>query len=363
MRSPKPTLAYSAAPKAATITGVAMPFKPRIDKIAAFELINALSGYQLERVDQWSSNTCSSEQLAEWEKQGIYPIDIADRKYRAIGMPSATEFVIQHFKLERTRGVTLLVGLVNKNNGDGSLKKGQWRIAQLLQDFYELEENKHFHAEIISRAAHAVQCFIQVEDGKFHRSEEGFYEAFTDLVEKLHDVKSPFSVGRYMHDMWLAGVEVEDIESNVRFWMNNQRRVDARKEAAQKKFAETHFGPNEFWVQHKRGSAKGVVVFTDDRFFVQAVVRSGKYAYRVIKNSDGHMAIMSQRVDLSTLAAGLEHKEPGCWYYQPEMFTIINGGPQYTDTPATNIHTRMIVEMLKQALTDTPAPVMPAKKR
>ncbi len=329
--------------------GAALPYKPPIDKILALTILNNINDTFLESIEYWKRNECAPEQFAHWRDAQIYPIDIGDRKYHAAGVASATEFLVKEFGLELTTGFAKLIEMIARNNINGYLKKMPFAIPAILRQMYELSNADSFHMLIIRNVMDVIEAHVSVADGKIARSEEGLNEALPELVEHFSICNyQPLTLGGYLRNLWLLGVETAVIVEKVAFWSNGKTESEARLAFGKEKFDAL---PVRDWF--KAGSFKGIVVKTDDRFLADAAIRSREYQIRIIVGSDGHTVISSNAssgVRLGQIAEALAAQEPGRWYFQEQMGALINGGPQYVGVESTKLSSARIVGLLQKHL-------------
>lgn len=324
--------------------GVALPYKPPIDKIAAMVLLQRHNGAPLETVEYHKANECPDALFAFWKKEGIYPIDLGQMKYHKAGVGSATEFVANDLSVPLTNGEKRVVSLINQNNGDGSLKRGaKFSVVQIVRDLYELTNDQDYHLNAIAAAADVVDAFIRVEDDERVRDEEGIVSGLAGLYEELLPCQyRPMTLGRYMRDLWILGEDPKTIRRKLNFWLEEYRKVRIEYERGREAFASMKTRQT-----FKVGTFDVLFLPTDDRFIANAAIMNRDYPIRIIRGSGGHTTISTMRLDMSAVATKLQEIEPGRWYHQTEMGTLINGGPQYVDTPPTALWANELVKLMR----------------
>jgi len=327
--------------------GGVLPYKPPFDKIFALVLLNQKSQTPIEQVRYWIRNDCPPEQFAQWRDEKLYPIDIGDRKYHQAlfqGKPvgSASEFVVRHFGLELTDAGQRVLEMVNKNNKTGYLKAYKFAVPHIMRELYELRDDEDFHIDVISNTTAVIDAFTEVENGTIAQSEEGLEEALPDLVAEFAPCQyQPFTLGRYMRDLWLLGNNPADIRDKLTFWTKNWSEVQQRLAAGREAFQKLSLR------EHDIAGTKAVIISSDDRFLAKAAIKSGKYGIRIIRTGAGHTVISTNGYDLQRVFDSLRGKEPGRWYYQPKMGALINGGPQYVGVEPTAIAPQELLKLLQ----------------
>ncbi len=328
-------------------SGVILPRKSPFDKIAALAVLSRHNRRDIESLRYYTANECSEEQFKAWDAERVYPIDIGHRKYHKAGAKSATAWLASRYLLPLSRGEQELLRLVNENNRTGNLKQGgDMRIAFLIRELYELDESDEWALEVIIECQNVILSYLDVEDGMAVRSaDEPMDEALTHLAKKLaKDSEKPFSLGRYLRDLWLLGGSSEDIQRRVAFWRDNSQRLERERARAKGEFALME--RNEFGI----GDMKCLVLRTSDHFLAKAAARSKQYWARIIIADDGHVAISTEGLDVRGLAAELTQMEPERWYANNEMGALINGGPQYTSVEPTKFGAGMLIKLMRKHL-------------
>ncbi len=329
------------------ITAILVPYKGPIDKVAAMYTIQGHAKHQkveIKDISFYKENEGSEEMLRRWEAAGMYGVDIGDRKYHGKA-GSATEYVVKDLDIPMTKGLEELVGLINLNNKSGMLKGQPFSVAHLMREFYEFSDDTAWHLEIISAVAHVVEHFVTSFDEQEHlRKQVPMPPELKELADRLvQSGDKPFTIGRYLTDMWVLGAPVEEIMRRINWWLDNRQKNKTLIEAGKAAWDLLDFDKRTFMA----GNVTGIVVESDNRYLVRVAVKSKKYQLRLIKRSDGHMTISTAGLDMEETAAYLMAREPGRWFYQPTMQAIINGGPQYVNIKPTDISTSEMVSILQ----------------
>lgn len=334
-------------------SGAIIPFKPPIDKVAAYGALSLYCPDELAFLDFCKSNDFSDEQIREWERKGVACIDVGARKYNRADVKegSAVEYTFNHCALPDSAGMRELISLTTINNATGFLKRGertQGAIAFLIREFYELpvESVDAWVSRVVKAAADVVIAYVKVQDGEIVRKDEPLPPVLQRIADRwAKGAGKTFTFASYLDDMWKLGRSPEEILEKFQFWHNAVRRYDdqvARSHKALKELKRCEF--------EIEGVGTGIVIRTDDYFLTKAIVRSGTYAVRVIIKRDGHAAITTNRLDLSSLNRFYSKLEPGRWFHDTRSCALLNGGPQYVQTPATQFGHGFFVKTLTQHL-------------
>lgn len=329
------------------IHGAMLPYKPPIDKVAAMLVIQTHAKEQQVQINDikfFKANERSEELLRRFEAAGLYPIDIGARKYHGQA-GSATEYVVRDLNIPMTAGLATLIELLNHNNKTGSLKNQPFSIAHLVREFYELADDDAWQYEVLLAAAHVVEYFVEALDAKVRRTRsEELHPELKELAQKVqHSGDNPFTIGRYLKDMWVVGAPVEEIKQRVSWWITNREENKKLIKGGETAWMMLDYDKYTFMANQ----IKGIVLETDNRYLVRAAIKDKKYPLRLIKRSDGHMTISTANLPMQETAEYLMAREPGRWFYQSAMQAIINGGPQYVDVKPTEISTDEMVKILK----------------
>ena len=325
--------------------GAVMLSKSPIDKITALALLERALGTEVPIALFWESNRCSPEQMLEWDVGGVLSIDIGDEKYHQSGYGSATERIAEMFELN-SPAERKLVELMNHNNKTGNLKTGgSLSVAWSVRELYE--DDALDQRDIVARAKDVVHAFLKALAGETDpsRAAAGMADALLSLVEETKRSNfAPFSTGRYMRDLWLIGTPINQILEKVFWWVDGGR--DAKLAVDRAKSQYDTMRKDTFEV----GDVTCIRLDTSNRFLVKVAGYDRGIGVRVVKNpKTGHGLIAGQKhTKLAVLAAVLEQEEPGLWYYARETQTLINGGQQYVQTPATRFSLEELSQFLRQ---------------
>lgn len=340
--------------------GAILPNKPPIDKVAAYELVGMHCAQRLSAVNFHDTNEFADEEIQQWEKDGILPIDVGGRKYHGQA-GSATEWVVKRYCLPRTKGVEELLELINDNNGNeknkgGFLKGYAFSVPGLIRKLYELKDEETWHAEVVWAAGDVVNAFVKVANGDVvpqHEPPDG--DIILLAKEFAQDKEKPLTLGQYVANLWSLGESSDVIVEKLAFWQDALRRLNeiyawAKAEWRQLQGDKQKLSRLEF----KAGKHRGIILRTDNRALVNVVTREGHYAIRLIVSSDGHTTIATNRLDIAKLNEAFAEREPERWHYNRDMGALLNGGPQYTGVKPTRIPGDEIITQLKMLFKPVP---------
>lgn len=327
--------------------GVIMLNKPPIDKVGALWLLQRRAGHNLPIRAFWSNKFCSEEQMLRWDLDGILTIDVGDEKYHQTTAGSATEFVGSLVGVN-TVGERELVDLFNKNNKTGNLRGMHMSVAWTMRELYELPGFDQVN--IINCVVDVVDAFVRVLDGERARDASvPMPDNLAALAAELQKCNfAPMTPGRYLRDLWTLGAAPAEIQQKVQYWIDGWNQIRAEVERGRRAYADLDKEPITF----KVGSFTAIKLLTGDRFLVKAVGHDRGIHIRIVQNPDtGLVVIMSQGAKLGALGSLLKRVEPGLWYHQMggnNNQSLINGGPQYTETPPTNHTLDELCELVRQ---------------
>lgn len=322
--------------------GAIVPFKSPIDKAAAYAVMSISCVDEPVWLHVCKTNNFSDEKIAEWEKRGICCIDVGRRKYHNVTEGSATEWLVEHYNLNRTVGVTELVEVINKNNRTGYLKSFRNAVPHIMRELYELEANDAdwWSVRVLSEAAKVVSAFVRVaNDEGVERAQ--MPEPIAQLVAQFGDGNRPLTLGQYVNNLWALGETFEAILEKLEFWQKGLQRLAKAKNAAKVRLTQAKL--NTFHVRN----LPGVLLERCDHFFTKEVLHTRRFAIRIIVDDGGHAAISTNALDCTALAEFLKRGEPGMWHHNEQMGALINGGLQYTETPPTNIPAKRLLELVQ----------------
>jgi hypothetical protein len=325
-----------------TFTGVVMPWKSPIDKIAALAMLLRHNNASLETLEYFTRNDISDREIAVWEGNKVYPIDIGRRKYSQANVGSATEWLAKQYSLELSHGERVLVNLINKNNKSGFLKNFKFAVPRLVRELYELDESESWALTVINAAVDVVNAFLNAWEmgSRNDLMDADLQRLATKLSESAGE---PLTLGRYLQDLWKLGESSEAIQQKIEFWRNGERRLQEERTRANAEFRAIE-NREEF----DACNVRGIVLHTDDRFLADAATRTRDYGIRIFVQHDGHTVVSTNRFQLGALYDELQRRERGRWYYNREMGVLINGGPQYTGVVATDIQPLELIELLRK---------------
>lgn len=334
--------------------GVVILNKPPIDKIAAAALVETTLGDEGEvaTVYFWNHPACPAEQLAAWRAEGILPIDIGQEKYHTQGVGSATEYVARalNIALGERPEVRRLVDLINENNRTGKLKGYNLSIAWLVRELYEIADYgypEYTPEEVVTRAKHVVHTFLVADKtagGQTIPGEEEIQRLQAEFPELCEQTRvcnfAPFTIGRYIRDLWRSGQYTQSqISIWVRWWLTGWDRVRRIMDAAE---AEARTMSR---YDFRAGGLRGRAIRSDDKFVVRAAARMCDVL--ITRNDAGHSAVLTRGLNVSALAAELERREPGFWHHGENAGQLVNGGLIYSGQEPTKLNVDELVKLVR----------------
>ena len=326
--------------------GAIVPFKSPIDKAAAYAVMSMNCADEPVWLHVCKSNNFPDEKIAEWEKLGICCIDVGRRKYHQVREGSATEWLVEHYRLKRTTGIEKLIEVINKNNRTGYLKSFRNAVPFIMRELYELEANgaDWWSVRVLSEAAKVVTAFVRVANGEAIRQPHLMDADLATLANDFGQGDKPLTLGQYVWNLWMLGEESDVIFEKLEFWQDGVKRLAEAKRAAKARLATAKL--NTFYV----GNLPGVLLVRCDHFFTKEVLHTHRFAIRVIVDDSGHAAISTNGLNCAALASFIQRGEPGMWHHNEQMGALINGGPQYTETPPTKIPANKLVELVQHPI-------------
>lgn len=323
-----------------------MPERSPIDKVAALVLIERRQTSPIEDIAFWGNPRCSSRQLDLWRQNNILPIDLGEEKYNRhldrVG--SATEFLAVRLGLTLSVGERRLIDLINENNRSGRLKQAYMSVAWLMRELYELEDD---HAEVVSRADHVVEMFLQEgECGESGRTGKEIQNTFPSYLNEVRRCNfAPFTIGRYLRDMWRIGLDPDAIRQNVEWWVERWHKVlaaldDAREEVRRRQWKEYIVGDA---LRLRTLDLEGKNL---DKFLVKKASKTCDVL--LVTRNSGHAAILAQGFDVRGLGDELMRLEPECWFTAEIQGFVLNGGRMYTQAPPTGLSREALIKVIRE---------------
>ena len=328
--------------------GVVLVQEPQFDKIAAKRILERYLGYTLPVANFWASNEePDNNTFQQWVDGNIIPIDLGRDKYHARGTRSALESIMVDYEIPRDQPLQELLDMVNKNNLTGYLKGFYGSITWTLRELYKLGRNPE---EVIMAVSHVIDIFLKAFDKSAQPGENAILERLVGgLIGRdfLKSNFSPFTIPRYMRDMWRVGISVEEIIRRAKYfaegWQSAQR---MRQQAKNDLLTGNGF---EVTLNFALGPGRGGLVRTDSPFVSRELVK--EFLLVIVKNSKGNVRIQTTaqnaRVDLSRLARLLDELEPRRWFYDPRLPALFNGTRQYR-VWASSLSDHQLVELVRQ---------------
>ncbi len=323
--------------------GVAVPECPPIDKAVARVLAERALGASLPVIQFWNHPICSREQLTAWETDDVLAIDLGAEKYHSAGKQSAAEMVAELFYTNLSDlppAVSRLLEIVAKNNQTGYLKGFPYSMAWTMRELYKLPG--YDHHEVFDRAGEVIHTWLEAQESTSDTAycDEGHIAEIFNKVDR-HRQFGPFSVSRYIRDLWQLGNDIDEITEEAGFWVDGHDRAKAAIEDGKREFAtmaKTSFVVNDLIC---------TALETDNPF----VIKAGSYACDILvaKNSrTGQAVIMTKKANTAPLARELRTREGELWYHQASQGIVLNGGFMYSGLTPTALSLETLVELVQQ---------------
>jgi len=330
--------------------GAIVPFKSPIDKAAAYAVMSMSCADEPVWLHVCKTTNFPDEKIDEWEKKGVCCIDLGHRKYHNVTEGSATEWLVERYNLQRTAGIMKLVEVINKNNKTGYLKSFRNAVPLIMRELYELEPNDAdwWSVHVLAEAAKVVAAFVRFQNGEMVRQHAHLPAPIDQLVAQFGDADRPLTLGQYVNNLWALGETPDAILEKLEFWQTGMKRLADAKRAAKERLASAKL--NTFGVKFGEKVLPGVLLERCGHFFNREVLHTRRFAIRIIVEDDGHAAISTNALDCGALHKYLERREPGRWHHNVQMGSLINGGPQYIETPPTQIPARVLVQFVQEYL-------------
>ncbi len=314
---------------------------PPIDKVAAKVLTERALGVSLPIVQFWGHPVCPQEQLRKWESEDIFPIDLGEEKYHSAGCKSATEAVASFFYINLSWAESRLLDIIAKNNRSGYLKGLPYPIAWIMRELYKLPG--YDHREVLDHAGKVISAWLDGKELSVKRTERPETDPVLErLIEKTdpHRQFAPFTVSRYIRDLWLAGQSPKFIAESAQYWIDGYDKAKRAIEEGKHNFASMNK------VKFMAGELNGWAIETNDPF----VVKAGSYASGVLiaKNGAGQAVIQTNRMNVTALARELKACEDGKWHHQDQQGIIMNGGFMYSHLEPTDLSLEQLVALVQQ---------------
>ncbi|MBX4191254.1 MAG: hypothetical protein KW804_00435 [Candidatus Doudnabacteria bacterium] len=320
-----------------------LPARPLFDKVAALCVaIEATTG-KLE----WSRELTieyfnaqdqqpGKDNLARWEQEGAYLIDLGPNQYRLRGKGSACGVVVEDSGADlNTRGdLKRLVEITDRNNQTGFLKGfgSLYNAPYLLRELYKPGSFTRMETTV-EAAAHVVFTDLRFRNmrhtGNFPRhAGDGFVKTNLEIM-KVTSAEDPFTMGRYMMQMYCLGDELAWIQSRIEFWNTAKKRAESADLKARQTAREI------VDMRQVRNYKVAVIHTNDDRAARALFVGEHKPTFVVARRLDsGAVVILTNRerhnpalrTSMRRLTEKLEETEAGSWMFNEPMIASMNRG-------------------------------------
>jgi hypothetical protein len=326
---------------------------PNVDSIAATDVIARKLGTKIPITQFWGHPECSASQLHRFEQAHILPVNLGNNRYDIVGYQSATQGTLKLLDIKDdwlTPGEIKLIQILARDNETGASNRPYMSLSRLIKYLYEMPG--YNTDNIIERITDVIDVYLtDVDDRATHeprqRVDDDLVEAFPELNLALDGCQwEPFTLGRYIRDMWRQGINIETINESAAFWLNAWDEFEDSLLAAREKWHTVE--KINFFIN----GAPACYIESDSRFLTTAGFhkQSAKHFVMINRRPKGHVAIMTARMDTASLASRLETIESGLWHHKPETGWLINGGPQYPDVEPTGLSSDKLIELTQKLL-------------
>ena len=274
-------------------------------------------------------------------------IDIGSNKYHNRYLPSAAEVTAVDYGLKLTFPEERLLHMLAKNNGylvrdkdgelvgdnqhGGYLKGYPYSIVWILRELYKLGYDP---LEVIHQTSHVINTWLDVEERKvevYHRD----FPPYGPVAEAIEETKkgnfAPFTVSRYIRDLFQTDVVAAKIEEMADYWITGWYTAKERIREAAEKF-KTMPKPTFF----TKSRICCLLLDTSCPYLAREAVNH--YKIVVIHNpKTGHVLIKSRKMDLSQLGSWLKSLEPDRWFYDWLLGAVMNGSLTYPEEQPTTL--------------------------
>jgi hypothetical protein len=325
-----------------------LPAKPLFDKIVALcVLIEAVTG-KLEwdpaiAIEYWnSSDQPGRNNLERWEQEKVYVIDLGPNQYRQRNCGSATAVVIKDLGIDlEVRGdLKRVLELVDRNNKTGFLKAygDKYNVPYLLRELYKPGSFTKMETTV-QAAVHVIFTDLRYREmrrtGSFPRhAGDGYVKTSLDIM-KVKSAEDPFTMGRYLMQMYCLGDDLSQIQARIEFWATAKKRADSADVNAYKTAQEIAE------VKSVRNYKVAMIHTNDDRATRSLFVGEHKPTFVVSRRLDnGAVTILTNRLchnpafktSMRRLSEKLQETEPQSWVFNEDMIALMNRGPATTRT-------------------------------
>ncbi len=312
------------------------------DEISAIVVLERHQNSPVLEIKFLEHSECSPEQIDQFLEQGFLPIEIGEMGYRATGASSATEALVKILGYDPTSlnaGETKLLELLAQSNRDGYMNQFHMSLPRIFGNLYDLGYDE---MELIERFKDVVHAFLEDKDNQANgmlplRNDSLMTSELSDLVEATKKCQfAPFTPGRYLRDLWRLGEPVEQKKKKISFWVRAWNLWQTEYAKAKSEW------PKVEKLNFTTGDLVGVAIETNNRFI--AKVGAPTVGVFINRRLDGHAAIMTRRLDVSTLYKELEKLEPKRWYYHKPAGHLVNGG----NSKASEFSLAKLVELVRE---------------
>lgn len=337
--------AAAVAGPATKFRGIVTPHNPRTDENSTFVLMERILNTTLTEIRLWGHPECSWDKIEEFVADGLLPVEIGEVGYSSTGAPSAAEsaaVMLGRGRDDLKPSEIKLLDMLARRNRDGYMNQFHMSLPRILKDLYDLPG--YDELDLISRFKDIVHAFLEYED----RPEDSvnprtlLYNYAMRNNDPLSNLDkstkgcdfSPFTPGGYLLHLCYRDESPDQIREKVEFWINAWGRFQAEFRKAQTEWPRTeklHFTIN---------GLPAAATETSNRFFAKVCFnkeQADRVDFLVVRNPNGHTAIMTKRRNISALSCELNRLEPGRWHHHESAGQLLNGGPMFPEVTPTSL--------------------------
>lgn len=277
-----------------------------------------------------------------------YYIDCGPNDYKVRNCASALEVVSKDFWMAtQSRAETKLLDVLDRNNKTGFLRKLKFSLAWAIRYARVIDRDPK---KVLGKALDIIGVYLLTNPVEIMTNQLGAgSEMLSKIREELREIAGTeeldfhaFTLPWYMAAMEEMESFKTEIRDTMAYWVRYFKALEKAKEEA--KAGEGI--QSEFDIP---GCGKAKLIVSDNPFIADAQV-SGNAAMAVVWTAEGNVTILVNHrtgLSLAKLAAVLQEKEPGAWYYNQRRKSLHNGSPRRPQSPTT-IKPAVLVALIKQ---------------
>lgn len=332
---------------------IVVPALPPIDKyIAEKRVLLDWRGVPVKfEVEFCGRNIPRREDYQRWDRGNPHSaiiIDLGDAKYHH-GYQSASDMAKMMSHTDGGATWNRLQELANQNNRSGFLKQRRHSVAKLIREIYHLGSgwpDLNWYRICWAHCKDVVDSFFWRMDGRnwdtlftdptyaeLRKIWEGFDVQEKEVLE--------FTLPLYFRKLFRSGRPIPLIMQRMSWWLDNQRKVESRREQARRK-------RYQFKAFHLKGQPAGLVHINDyweaEAFSYNHLGAPRELVLGIIRNPRGGAVVQCSfrhELDLENLSRALAKQEPDrTWHFEPRFSSghmIMNQSWQFYEETATSL--------------------------